>query len=662
MLQTRSSNLPWVLSALMLLLLPLLAGCGGSSGSGGTVAASGLKGKVTGGGAQNPIGGARVTLYAMGSSGYGVGATTLSSATSDNGGAFTFGSYTCPAGNPQTYVIATGGNPGSGTNNAIGLMALTGPCNSLSASTFVMVNELTTVAAQYALAQFSDATGQDFGSSSTNATGLNNAVSLAAGSSGDGTDGDLVTSYLLTGGTPSNTGVAAPFWAASGASEANCTGSTPAVNCDGLEQMDTIANILAQCINNTEPSSPLPSCASAAGACNILFACTGTPVAGTTLEAVHQMASNPAANVSSIFNVQGTPASAPFTPAKSAAPNAWTLALNYTGGGLSAPSGIAIDAAGNAWVANIPSIQSLGNSLSEFSSGGSAISGSSGYTGGGLSEPDAIAIDASGHVWAANYGANSLSEFSSGGSAISGPSGYTGGGLNGPQGIAIDAAGNAWVANHNHGSISEFSSGGSALSGSGYTGGGLNGPVGIAIDAAGNAWVANSGGNSLSEFSSGGSALSGSGYTGGGLNGPAGIAIDALGNAWVANSGGELGISISEFSSTGAAISRNSGYTGGGLRGPQGIAIDAAGNAWVANYNHGSISEFSSAGSALSGSGYTGGGLNGPQGIAIDAAGNAWVANLGGNSLSEFIGAARPVLTPLVACLTQATPSAVCLP
>ncbi len=573
MLQTRSSNLPWVLSALMLLLLPLLAGCGGSSGSGGTVAASGLKGKVTGGGAQNPIGGARVTLYAMGSSGYGVGATTLSSATSDNGGAFTFGSYTCPAGNPQTYVIATGGNPGSGTNNAIGLMALTGPCNSLSASTFVMVNELTTVAAQYALAQFSDATGQDFGSSSTNATGLNNAVSLAAGSSGDGTDGDLVTSYLLTGGTPSNTGVAAPFWAASGASEANCTGSTPAVNCDGLEQMDTIANILAQCINNTEPSSPLPSCASAAGACNILFACTGTPVAGTTLEAVHQMASNPAANVSSIFNVQGTPASAPFTPAKSAAPNAWTLALNYTGGGLSAPSGIAIDAAGNAWVANIPSIQSLGNSLSEFSSGGSAISGSSGYTGGGLSEPDAIAIDASGHVWAANYGANSLSEFSSGGSA-----------------------------------------------------------------------------------------LSGSGYTGGGLNGPAGIAIDALGNAWVANSGGELGISISEFSSTGAAISRNSGYTGGGLRGPQGIAIDAAGNAWVANYNHGSISEFSSAGSALSGSGYTGGGLNGPQGIAIDAAGNAWVANLGGNSLSEFIGAARPVLTPLVACLTQATPSAVCLP
>ena len=619
MLQTRSSNLPWVLSALMLLLLPLLAGCGGSSGSGGTVAASGLKGKVTGGGAQNPIGGARVTLYAMGSSGYGVGATTLSSATSDNGGAFTFGSYTCPAGNPQTYVIATGGNPGSGTNNAIGLMALTGPCNSLSASTFVMVNELTTVAAQYALAQFSDATGQDFGSSSTNATGLNNAVSLAAGSSGDGTDGDLVTSYLLTGGTPSNTGVAAPFWAASGASEANCTGSTPAVNCDGLEQMDTIANILAQCINNTEPSSPLPSCASAAGACNILFACTGTPVAGTTLEAVHQMASNPAANVSSIFNVQGTPASAPFTPAKSAAPNAWTLALNYTGGGLSAPSGIAIDAAGNAWVANIPSIQSLGNSLSEFSSGGSAISGSSGYTGGGLSEPDAIAIDASGHVWAANYGANSLSEFSSGGSAISGPSGYTGGGLNGPQGIAIDAAGNAWVANHNHGSISEFSSGGSALSGSGYTGGGLNGP--------------------------------------------AGIAIDALGNAWVANSGGELGISISEFSSTGAAISRNSGYTGGGLRGPQGIAIDAAGNAWVANYNHGSISEFSSGGSAISGpSGYTGGGLNGPVGIAIDAAGNAWVANLGGNSLSEFIGAARPVLTPLVACLTQATPSAVCLP
>ncbi|MGO9451900.1 MAG: hypothetical protein ACLQDV_12815 [Candidatus Binataceae bacterium] len=57
----------------------------------------------------------------------------------------------------------------------------------------------------------------------------------------------------------------------------------------------------------------------------------------------------------------------------------------------------------------------------------------------------------------------------------------------------------------------------------------------------------------------------------------------------------------------------------------------------------------------------SGAGFNGPSGVAIDAAGNVWVANDGG-SVAEIVGLARPVLTPLVACLTQPTPQAVCLP
>ena len=94
------------------------------------------------------------------------------------GSSGTFGvpPFTCPIGNPETYILATGGNAGSGTNLAIGQMAVLGPCNSLSSSITVMVNELTTVAAQWALAQFSDPTGQKIGTSSTNARGLANAV------------------------------------------------------------------------------------------------------------------------------------------------------------------------------------------------------------------------------------------------------------------------------------------------------------------------------------------------------------------------------------------------------------------------------------------------------------------------------------------------------
>jgi hypothetical protein len=51
-----------------------------------------------------------------------------------------------------------------------------------------------------------------------------------------------------------------------------------------------------------------------------------------------------------------------------------------------------------------------------------------------------------------------------------------------------------------------------------------------------------------------------------------------------------------------------------------------------------------------------------PYGVAIDGAGNLWVTNIANASLAEFVGAARPVLTPRVACLKQTPPHAVCLP
>jgi hypothetical protein len=54
--------------------------------------------------------------------------------------------------------------------------------------------------------------------------------------------------------------------------------------------------------------------------------------------------------------------------------------------------------------------------------------------------------------------------------------------------------------------------------------------------------------------------------------------------------------------------------------------------------------------------------FNLPAAVAIDASGNVWVPNFTGNTMAEFIGASRPVLTPLVACLKKTPAVAVCLP
>lgn len=254
---------------------------------------------MSGGG--NPIGGSALTLYAIGSSGYGGGNDALATAISSNTGAFTF-SFTCPSGNPQTYVVAIGGDAGGGSNSAIGLVALSGPCDSLSSAGFVTVNELTTVAAEYALAQFSDSSGQNLGTSATNATGLNNAVGAA--------QSNLVVSYLANGDA-ANTGIPASFLP----TPAQCAAGSPPYNCDALERLNTLANILAACVAGGSGSSQ----------CATLMSSTGSGT--TTAAAVHFMATNPTTNVGGLFALQG--GGAPYQPALSVVPGDLAMGLNF---------------------------------------------------------------------------------------------------------------------------------------------------------------------------------------------------------------------------------------------------------------------------------------------------------------------------------------------
>jgi secreted PhoX family phosphatase len=315
------------------------------------------------------------------------------------------------------------------------------------------------------------------------------------------------------------------------------------------------------------------------------------------------------------------------------------------------------------WVGNT---NTGANSVSEFSSVGAPITTSAGYTGGGIEDPFSIAIDKSGNIWTGNVTPNDISEISSAGSpATNSP--YTGGGLNTPYGIAFDSLGHAWVVNNVGQSLSEFSSTGSPISSapSGDTGGGLDNPVSLAVDALGNIWVTDSITlGALSEFyssgTSAGMAESGTnGDTGGGLADPWGIAVDPNGNIWVADSSSTTS-RLSLFGSGGTAISSATGYTGGGLDVPEGIAIDGAGNVWVANrgstatsppYPDSSISEFNSSGTAVSPSTGFQAGLNISLSLAIDGSGNVWTTNTNLNTVTEFVGAATPVVTPIVANL-----------
>jgi uncharacterized membrane protein len=65
------------------------------------------------------------------------------------------------------------------------------------------------------------------------------------------------------------------------------------------------------------------------------------------------------------------------------------------------------------------------------------------------------------------------------------------------------------------------------------------------------------------------------------------------------------------------------------------------------------IAELAPSGAPITGSsGYEGGGLDKPTAIAIDGSGNLWVSS-SLNNIVEFVGAATPVVTPIVANLAS---------
>jgi hypothetical protein len=572
---------------------------GNNGGSGSTPVGPSLTGVVESGG--HPIVSSNVYLYAAGTSGYGTGAASLLSSyvVTDKDGSFSIptSSFNCPS-NSQIYLVAVGGDAGSGSNSNATLMTALGSCSGLDPGSSVHINEVTTVASAYALSQFMLPGSTAVGTSSTNTVGLVNAF-------------DTVTNLVdITTGAARSTTPAS-------------NGTVPQTTINGL------ANIIASCVNSDKTFA----------ACTSLFSAvtpSGKTAPTDTLGAILNIALNSGFNVQALYNLAAS--SNPFQPGLTGPPNDWTLSVEYTGGGLNSGQLLAADSKGNLWVPN--SIDP--GTISEFSPLGAPLSGSTGFSGGGLSYPQSLAIDLTGNVWSANSGDDSVSKHSPSGMPLSGNSGFTAPGLLEPLALAIDGSGNVFTVNDgdNTNTVTKLDNSGNAVAQ--FTNGGLSYPYAVAVDANENIWVANFGvTNNVSKFSNTGTAASVSGFTGGGIHAATGIAIDANGNAWIANLYASV---VSELSSTGSPLS-GSGYA---TPAPVSyVAVDGNNTVWTAN-SDGSVSHLASNGTALSpDTGYISTNATGAVGIAIDASGNVWTTDNSVNSLFEYIGVASPSAMPL---------------
>ncbi len=613
--------------------------------------------KITGNvhGGQQPVVGAHVYLMAASTTGYGGPGLAASSSNasvsllvpsstgqSDSIGGYVltgadgsfniYGDYTCTAGT-QVYIYVQGGNPGAGVNSAASFMAALGQCpssGSLAASDpFVFVNEISTVTTAYAIAGFAtDALHVGSSGTALAQTGIANAFANVVN-----------MENIATGTVQSTTPVG--------------NGTVPAAT------IDTLANILASCVNSTGPTST---------SCTQLFSnaksggSTGTTPTETATAAIN-IAHNPGANVAALYALPA-PAAA-FSPSLTTQPNDFTIGINYTGGGLAGAGvngaySVAIDAHGDAWFTNIDN-----SSVSKLSANGEPQSPSTGFIGGVQGVPTGIAIDGSENAWVSDAGSNNLTEYNTVGAPLSPAGGYTGGGLYASQAISIYDSSAIWVANFNdasggNGSLSKFNFSGVAQSpATGFQTGGINRPVSVKVDPNGNVWVANQGPlgstGSVSKINADGTAAVVAGITAGGINDPFSVVLDSGQNAWIANFNGN---SLTKLTNAGAALSPSTGFTGGGLNRPYDLAVDGASRIWAVNYGTSpqgpSVSLFDNSGNPLSPStGLAGTFLNGPQAIAVDGSGNVWIGDTNSSYVTQLIGVAVPVITPLATAISQ---------
>jgi sugar lactone lactonase YvrE len=313
------------------------------------------------------------------------------------------------------------------------------------------------------------------------------------------------------------------------------------------------------------------------------------------------------------------------------------------------PNGVAVDASGNVYVGGAYNyrIRKITAAGVVTTLAGSGTQGSANGTGTAASFnlPSGVAVDASGNVYVADADNNRIRKITAAG-VVTTLAGSTYGFVNGtgmaarfssPTGVAVDASGNVYVADQYSHSIRKVTSAGvvTTLAGNGNQGSAngtstaasFNVPTGVAVDASGNMYVADQVNHRIRKITAAGVVTTLAGNTEAFADGtgtaasfayPNGVAVDASGNVYV---GDYPNHRIRKITAAGVVTtlagsnqgSANGTGTAASFNYPNGVAVDASGNVYAADQGNHRIQKVAQTGYSITPA------L--PMGVSIDAMG-----------------------------------------
>jgi len=327
---------------------------------------------------------------------------------------------------------------------------------------------------------------------------------------------------------------------------------------------------------------------------------------------------------------------------------------------LNQPYGVAIDRAGNLYIADLGNARvrkvTIDGAIHTVAGGGAFPAANQGQGGPAtvaqLVEPRNVTLDASGALYISDFGAHQVYSVAGDGTltlvAGSGVAGFSGDGasallgqLNAPAGLATDSVGGLYIADSGNNRVRKV------YNGVIITVFNTPGPTGLALDATGTLYIAAS-----SYFGTLSQQIPG-------ISSAVDVAVDRAGDVYTTSGPFVLEIPAGGAVTTvaGSGASQNFGgdqgpATDAELYSPSSVAMDPSGNWYISDTGNNRIRMVTSAGviRTIVGTGAASQ-LNAPRGLAFDIFGNLLVADSGNNAVRKItpggVIAPLPIATQL---------------